>query len=209
MGAAQLFGLTGGVACGKSAVARLFRDEGLDVIDADHVARDVVEPGSEGLAAVVRAFGETILKPSGELDRKALGAQVFSDDAKRGELNAILHPRIAAATLLRAEALGNHGVRLACYEAALIVENGMADAFRPLVVVAASHPVQLARLRARDGLAAREAEARISAQCSLEEKLAVADYVIDNDGDLQQLATRAREVLKQVRAAHPQGTAGV
>lgn len=202
-----MFGLTGGVACGKSAVARHFRDEGLDVIDADQVARDVVVPGSEGLAAVVRAFGERILKPSGELDRKALGAQVFSDHAKRGELNAILHPRIAAATLVRAEALGNHGVGLACYEAALIVENGMADAFRPLVVVAASHTVQLARLRARDGLTARDAEARISAQCSLEDKLAVADYVIDNDGDRLKLAARAREIVKLVRAAHQRGLA--
>lgn len=198
----RLFGLTGGVASGKSTVAARFRERGVEVIDADQVAREVVEPGTEGLAAVVAAFGEGVLDADGRLDRAALGRVVFADPAERRRLEAILHPRIAAQTRAHAETLAAAGVRLACYEAALLVENGLADAFRPLVVVAAPRALQLARLAARDGLEATEAEARLAAQRPLEDKVAVADHVIDNASDREALVVRADAVLDAIVAAH-------
>jgi dephospho-CoA kinase len=195
-----LFGLTGGVASGKSTVAALFRARGVPVIDADEVAREVVVPGSDGLAEVVRVFGSEVLAESGSLDRARLASLVFGDPQKRARLNAILHPRIGARTAERAAELASRGEPIACYEAALLVENGLADAFRPLVVVAASPSVQLARSMARDSVAAPDAQARIDAQLPLAEKIAVADYVIDNTGQLADLERRADEVLSAIRA---------
>jgi dephospho-CoA kinase len=195
----RLFGLTGGVASGKSTVAARFRERGLDVIDADAVAREVVELGTEGLAAVVAAFGREVLQSDGTLDRKALGAKVFGDESARLRLNAILHPRIAAATMERAQQLAARGISLACYEAALLVENGLADSFRPLVVVAVSRPQQIERLMRRDGSSREDAVARLDAQLPLERKVAVADYVIDNDGGRESLLAQADDVLAAIR----------
>lgn len=194
----HLFGLTGGIASGKSAVGKLLRARGVPVIDADLLAREVVLPGSEGLVEVVRAFGPAVLDDAGALDRKRLAARVFGDEAERRRLNGILHPRIAALTLERRAALEAEGHPLACYEAALIVENGMADAFRPLVVVAAPEEVQVARATARDGTTADEARARVRAQTPLAEKVKVADFVIDNDASLDALRRRTDEVLAEV-----------
>lgn len=196
-----LFGLTGGIASGKSTVAERFRAQGLDVIDADQVARDVVAPGSDGLQAVVKAFGEAIVQPDGSLDRKALRSVVFSDERARKTLNSILHPRIGAETQKRAAALREAGVSLACYEAALLVENGLADAFRPLVVVALPPELQRERLAARDGMTLDKADAIIAAQMPLADKVALADHVIDNTGDLDALHRRADEVLAEIRGA--------
>jgi dephospho-CoA kinase len=197
-----LFGLTGGVASGKSTVAARFVAGGLDVIDADRLARELVEPGRPALADVVAAFGGDMLLADGALDRKKLGALVFADAEARARLNAILHPAIAAETRSRAAALAGRGVRLACYEAALLVENGLAHAFRPLVVVAASLEVQRARLCARDGIDAAEADRRLAAQLPLAEKTRVADYVLDNDGSREALEARADALLRELRARH-------
>lgn len=191
-----VFGLTGGIASGKSAVARVFREEGVPVIDADEVAREVVARGSPGLAQVVDAFGVEVLTPEGDLDRKRVAAIVFNDDTKRATLNAILHPAIAAAS---AEHFAKHTATLVCYDAALIVERGLADGFRPLVVVASPAALQRERLILRDGLSAVEADARLAAQAPVEAKIAAADVVIDNDRDLETLAARAREALVEVR----------
>ena len=133
----RVFGLTGGIASGKSAVAARFAQRGLPVVDADAVAREVVEPGTDGLAAVVEAFGREVLAADGSLDRKRLAASVFGDPKKVARLNAITHPRIAALSAKKMSDLGARGEPLACYEAALLVENGLAEAFRPLVVVSA------------------------------------------------------------------------
>lgn len=195
-----LFGLTGGVASGKSTVARRFAERGLDVIDADQVARDVVEPGTDGLAEVVQAFGEGVLTADGRLDRPALGKVVFGDAEARRRLEGILHPRIALETRRRAADLAEAGKTLACYEAALLVENRMQDVFRPLVVVSLPPELQRARLMARDGASQEEAQRRIDAQLPLAEKVAVADHVIDNVGDLDALRARADEVLDAIRA---------
>lgn len=195
------FGLTGGIACGKSTVARAIRAEGVPVVDADVVAREVVAPGSAGLADIVARFGPAALDASGELDRKKLGAIVFSDPDARAALNAITHPRIAARTIaLRAE-LEAAGHDVACYEAALLVENGIADAFRPLVVVALEPAEQRARLMSRDGLTAAEADARLASQLPLERKIALADHVVWNDGPESAVVDKVRPILAAIRSA--------
>ena len=199
--ALSLFGLTGGVASGKSSVARRFATSGLPVIDADQVARDVVAVGTAGLNAVVEAFGPDVLDESGGLDRAKLRTIVFAEPAKRALLNGILHPRIAAETQRRAAELAATGVELACYEAALLVENGLADAFRPLVVVAVPVDVQRDRLMARDGVTLEQAEAMIASQMPVDDKVALADHVIDNTGDEAALAARADAVLASIREA--------
>jgi dephospho-CoA kinase len=196
----HLFGLTGGIASGKSAVAARLRSLGVPIIDADALARDAVAVGSPGLAAVVEAFGADVLLPDGTLDRKKVAAIVFADDAKRKVLNGIVHPRVTMLTMEHAARLRDAGEPLGCYEAALIVENGVADAFRPLVVVAAPEDVQVARACARDRATPDEARARIRAQMSLAEKTKVADYVIHNDGTLEDLEKKTDEVLAAVCA---------
>lgn len=196
----HVFGLTGGIASGKSAVAARFRERGLAVLDADRIAREVVEPGTPGLAALVARFGDGVLAADGTLDRKKLGAIVFADDGARAALNAIVHPRIAARTAELRAALEAEGHPLACYEAALLVENGLAAAFQPLVLVAAPDHVQLARIQRRDGLDEAAARLRLAAQASLDAKRAVAAYVIENDSSLQALRDAADAVLDRITA---------
>ena len=195
-----VFGLTGGLASGKSTVAARFRALGVPVIDADHIAREVVAPGSEGLGAIVEDFGEGVLLPDGSLDRARLGDLVFAAPEKRRALNAILHPRIAARSAQHIAALDAAGEKLACYEAALLVENNLADAFRPLVVVTVPFDVQLARATVRDGSTDEQARARIAAQLPLANKIVAADYVIDNSGEVSTTERRADEVLAAIRA---------
>jgi dephospho-CoA kinase len=194
----HLFGLTGGIASGKSTAAARLRVRGVPVIDADELAREVVAPGTGGLREIVETFGPGVLDASGALDRKALARIAFADDAARARLNAITHPRITALTFERSAELARVGQPLACYEAALIVENGAADAFRPLVVVACPEEVQLARVRARDAASAADALARIRAQKPLGEKVAVADFVIDTSGTLEASARRTDDVLAAI-----------
>lgn len=194
----HLFGLTGGIASGKSAVAKRLHARGVPVIDADQLARDAVAKGSLGLTQLVNTFGAEMLAPDGSLDRKRLAAEVFTDDAKRKALNAIVHPIVTMLTFKRAAVLRDEGHALACYEAALIVENGVADAFRPLVVVAAPEELQIARACARDAAAEAEIRARIRAQVPLADKVKVADFVIENTGSLADLERRTDEVLEAI-----------
>jgi dephospho-CoA kinase len=193
-----LFGLTGGLASGKSTVAARWKARGLAIIDADEMARDVVAPGTPGLAEIVAAFGSEVLEASGALDRKKLAAMVFADADARKKLELITHPRIAAAMLKRAGELEAVDEPLGCYEAALLVERGFADLCRPLVVVAADERTQIARAMTRDKLAESEVRARLKAQLPLSAKIAAADYVIDNSGDLQALIGKADEVLDAI-----------
>ncbi|MDI1478796.1 dephospho-CoA kinase [Polyangium sp. y55x31] len=194
------FGLTGGIACGKSTVAARFREQGVQVIDADVVARQAVAPGTSGLMEIVKLFGEGVLRGDGTLDRAKLGTIVFGDEEKRRALNRILHPRIGARTMMLAQELAQRGEPLACYEATLLVENGMQDAFRPLVVVTAPEAVQVARTMARDGIDEKSALARIRAQMPVAEKVKVADHVIDTSGTMEETIRRADEVLAAIRA---------
>jgi dephospho-CoA kinase len=191
----HLFGLTGGIASGKSAVAARLRQCKVPVIDADELSRRAVDPGTDGLARIVGAFGAGVLLPDGSLDRKKLGREVFGDEEKRRTLNGIVHPRVTALTMEASAVLAAAGEPLACYEAALLVENGVADAFRPLVVVAAPEDVQVARAAARDGSTAEDARLRVRSQMPLAQKIAAADFVIDNVGSLEELHRRTDEVL--------------
>lgn len=193
-----LFGLTGGFASGKSSVAARWRERGLPIIDADDIAREVLAAGTSGLGEVVQSFGPTVLQPDGALDRKRLASLVFGDPEARRKLEAITHPRIVAATLQRASDLEAQNEAIGCYEASLLVERGLADFFRPLVLVASGEKEQIARARARDHLSEGEARARIEAQLPLKDKLAAADYVIENDRSVAVLIKRADDVLDAI-----------
>ncbi len=197
----RVIGLTGGIGSGKSAVARMFRDLGAEVIDADQVARDVVEPGQPALADLVAAFGPGILGPDGRLDRKRLGERVFADADARKRLNAITHPRIGAETARRIQALGAQGASVVIYEAALLVENGLHAGLGGLVVVSAPEETQIARVVARDGLSEAEARARMAAQLPLAAKIAAATHVIDNSGPLEHTRRQVEQAWKHIRGS--------
>jgi dephospho-CoA kinase len=192
-------GLTGGVASGKSTVGEIFTALGATVIDADVLAREVVAPGTDGLAEVVKAFGEDVLTASGELDRAKMGEIVFADQAKRKTLESIIHPRVRErGAELEKAARGP----IVIHEIPLLVETGQATAFDALVVVDVPVEVQVERLVKDRGLTPEEAEARIAAQATREERLAVANYIIDNSGTPEQLRVRVAEVYAGLQASH-------
>ena len=189
--------LTGGIASGKSAVADLLAAKGAVLVDSDVLAREVVAPGTPGLAAVVDRFGEGILRPDGALDRPALGAIVFADPDARADLEAITHPRIRArAGELRAEAPAGAVV---IDVIPLLVEGDLSGRFDEVIVVDVPEEVQVERLRRRDGFTRDEAMARLAAQASREDRLAVADHVIDNSGDTDALAEQVDRLWDALR----------
>ena len=193
-----MIGLTGGIASGKSTVARLLRERGAAVVDADLLARQVVEPGQPALAELISRFGPQIVTPDGQLDRKRLGAIAFSDPAARADLGRITHPRIAAASAAAIATWADAGAGVVFYEAALLVENRAHLGLAGLIVVSATPEVQHARLVARDGLTPDEATARIVAQAPLADKLAVATWVLENDGEEAALAAGVERVVTDV-----------
>jgi dephospho-CoA kinase len=187
-------GLTGGVGSGKSTVSAMLADLGAVVIDADLLAREVVAPGSDGLTAVVEAFGPTVLTATGELDRPALGAVVFADEAARRRLEAIIHPLVRARgaeleAAAPAEAVVVHDIPL-------LAETGQADAFDAVVVVDVPVEVQMERMVRLRGMSPQEAQSRVAAQATREQRRAVATYVIDNTGTLEDLRDRVAEVFE-------------
>lgn len=192
--AAPTVGLTGGIACGKSTVARLFAELGVPVVDADRVAREVVRKGTGGYDAVVAAFGTDVVGADGEIDRARLGTLVFGSPELRARLNAITHPRIAAESASQIARLSETGVPYVLYEAALLVENGIHKLLPALVVVTVPETVQVQRLVARDGITDAEARARIAAQMKGEEKAKAATHVIENVGTIAELRERVRAV---------------
>ncbi|MCB9428507.1 MAG: dephospho-CoA kinase [Actinobacteria bacterium] len=177
-------GLTGGIGSGKSTVSAMLADLGAHVIDADAIAREVVAPGTEGLAALVEAFGPDILAPGGSLNRAALADKAFADEAARERLNAITHPRIAARTADLMRNIPDDAVLV--HDVPLLVEVGLQDAYDMVLVVDAPDEVRVQRLRER-GLDEPDARARIAAQATREQRLAVADVVLDNSGSLDDL----------------------
>lgn len=178
-------GLTGGIGAGKGEVARRLAGHGALVIDADQVAREVVAPGTPGLAEIVAAFGSGVLQPDGSLDRQLLGEIVFSDDALRGRLNAIVHPRVGERMREIGEAAGQPEIMV--HEIPLLAENGLAAAFDVVVVVDVPPQVQVERLVSIRGMTSAHALARMSAQATREQRLAVATLVVDNSGTLDDL----------------------
>jgi dephospho-CoA kinase len=191
--------LTGGVAAGKSTVSSLLRDLGAVVIDSDELAREVVEPGTPGLEAVVAAFGPSVLADDGRLDRAALGAVVFADEGRRRELEGLLHPLIRrrAAAL---EAAAGEGA-LVVHDIPLLVESGQAGAFDAVVVVDVPVETQVDRMVRERGWSETDARARIAAQAGREERLAVATHVVDNTGTRDDLRDRVTEVVEALRSS--------
>lgn len=198
--AGHYFGLTGGVASGKSTVARLFEALGARIIDADRIGHDLLRPSSAPYEEVVRRFGSEVVKAAGEIDRRRLGAKVFADAEARRDLNAILHPRI----IERVEALAAEyhaaDVRaVILVDAALIYEAGIGGRFRKMIVAWCRPEQQVERLMAKAGLSRTEAERRIAAQMPAEEKRRRADYVIDTSGSLEETREQVRWVYAELK----------
>jgi dephospho-CoA kinase len=197
-GGLVIVGLTGGVGSGKSTVARRLAEHGAVVIDADAIAREVVEPGTPGFVAVVERFGDSVVGADGRLDRPALAALVFRDEDQRAALNAIVHPLVGQRTAeLRAAA--PEGV-LVVYDVPLLVESNMAAGFDVVVVVQAGVDARVARLAGR-GMSEQDARERMAVQASDEQRRAVADEVIVNDGTLDELNARVDGLWERLREA--------
>lgn len=194
-------GLTGGIGAGKSEVSRLLAEQGAVIIDADRIAREVVEPGTPGLAAVVAEFGEEFLAPDGTLDRPKLGAAVFADTERLAALNAIVHPLVGERSAELERAASEDAVVV--HDVPLLAENGLAPLYDEVVVVEASPETQLDRLVRLRGMEEGEARARMAAQATREERLAVADIVIDNDVPLEELKTQVRKVWEDWQQRRP------
>jgi len=196
----HVIGLTGGIASGKSTVAKLLAARGAAVVDADVLARQIVEPGQPALGELVARFGAAILTADGRLDRKQLGAIAFADPAARADLERITHPRIAAASAAAIATWADAGANIVFYEAALLVERRSQSSLAGLVVVAVEPAVQHARLIDRDRLSPEDAHARIAAQASLADKRAAATWVIENTGELAALDAEVSRVVADIEA---------
>ena len=191
-------GLTGGVASGKSTVSAILAELGAVVIDADQLAREVVAPGTEGLAEVVAAFGEDVLTAEGELDRPAMGAIVFADPEKRRVLESIIHPRVRARAA-EIEAAAPPGA-VVVHDIPLLAETGQGNGFDAVVVVDVPAEVQVERMTGIRGMTREDAQARIGAQATREQRRAIATYVIENTGSLEDLRTEVERVLDELAA---------
>ncbi|WP_326780043.1 dephospho-CoA kinase [Streptomyces longwoodensis] len=201
-------GLTGGIGAGKSEVSRLLVECGAVLIDADRIAREVVEPGTPGLAAVVEAFGEDVLTAEGRLDRPKLGSVVFADPEKLALLNSIVHPLVGVRSRALEEGAPEDAVVV--HDVPLLTENGLAPLYDLVVVVDARPETQLDRLVRLRGMSEEDARARMAAQATREQRRAIADIVVDNDVPLPDLHRRVREVWADLvrRARGARGTAG-
>ncbi|MEV5519858.1 dephospho-CoA kinase [Streptomyces pseudogriseolus] len=199
-------GLTGGIGAGKSEVSRLLVECGAVLIDADRIAREVVEPGTPGLAAVVQAFGEEILAEDGSLDRPRLGALVFGDPEKLATLNSIVHPLVGARSRELEKAAPEDAVVV--HDVPLLTENGLAPLYDVVIVVDVSTRTQLDRLVRLRGMSETDARARMAAQATREQRRAIADVVIDNDVPLDALERRVKgvwaDLVRRAREPRPE-----
>jgi dephospho-CoA kinase len=202
-----IFGLTGGIGSGKSTVAKRLRGRGVPVVDADQLARAVIEPGSAALAAILEAFGRDTQLADGSLDRAKIGARVFAHESDRRRLNAIVHPAVRQAAHEEFERLAKLGEPLCGYEVPLLFEVGLEHELSPILVVDAPLAQRLPRIMRRDGLSEQDARARVAAQMPLAEKARRADYVIENAGTEQELmraTDRAFDALCAAARIDPQ-----
>jgi dephospho-CoA kinase len=192
-------GLTGGIGSGKSAAAQRLAALGAVVIDSDTIAREVVAPGTDGLTAVVEAFGPEILRADGSLDREKLGAVVFADPQARAQLNTIVHPRVREQTAAQFAAAGEADpAAIVVNDVPLLVEGGLQALYDVVIVVDVPVEIQVERLIAIRGMTESGARARITAQASREQRLAVADHVIDNRGSLDDLGREVDRVWQDL-----------
>jgi len=197
----QLIGLTGGIASGKSVVAARLAEHGAIVVDADRVAREVVEPGTPALARIAQEFGDGVIASDGSLDRAALGALIFSEPEKRAALNAITHPAVGVRSKeLFAAAAAADPNAIVVYDVPLLVDAGRADEFDMIVVVNASTETRVSRMMQLRGMTRDEAMHRINSQATDTERLAIADVVIDANGTLAQTLEQADALWEKLSA---------
>jgi dephospho-CoA kinase len=194
-----VFGLTGGIGSGKSTVCRLLQDLGITVVLADDVGRQVVAKGSAGLAAIVAAFGPEVLDSGGALKRSKLGALVFGDAAKRRQLENIMHPLVKQHSQAIFAELTRQGVPIIVYESALLFETQRQHEMQGTIVVTASEAQRVARVQQRDGCTEAAVRARMQAQMDEAEKRRLADYILDNNGALQDLRRQVQELVAKLR----------
>jgi dephospho-CoA kinase len=195
-----IVGLTGGVASGKTAVSQVFKKGGAYIIDADQIARELVQPHKPAWNELIRAFGQEILREDGSIHRKKLADKVFSDPKQRKLLNQILHPRIKEEMDRRTEEIGQKDPEaIVVIDAPLIVELGSHREMDKLIVVTTTQTQQIERLKDRDGTSPKEALRIVSSQMPMEEKLKFADYVIQNEGSLEETKKRAKEIFKDLK----------
>jgi dephospho-CoA kinase len=196
----KLVGLTGGIASGKSTVAKILERLGAAVINADALSREVVEPRKEAWREIIDAFGAGILQPDQTLDRQKLRTVIFNDRDGRKKLEAIIHPRVRALAEERIREHAVAGYSIIVYEVPLLFEGNLHEWLRPVILVACDVDTQRTRLQERDQLTQTEAQKHIDAQMSLEEKRRLADYVIENVGSLADLEQQVRTVLEKIKA---------
>jgi dephospho-CoA kinase len=191
-------GLTGGIACGKSLVRMRLEERGFPTLDADEVVHRLLGPGSEATREIRARFGETVIGPDGAVDRKALGAIVFSDSRERDKLNEIVHPRVWAEIARFFGEAATAGARLAVVDAALMVETGSYETYDRLIVVHCRPEQQVERLMKRDGLSREQAEKRIAAQMPIEEKRGYGDFLVDTSGSLSETEERIEGLVEEL-----------
>ena len=194
----KLVGLTGGIASGKSAVARILERLGAAVINADDLSREVVEPGKVAWQEIIDAFGAGVLQPDQTLDRQKLRAVIFNDRDGRKKLEAIIHPRVRALAEERIRERAVAGYAIIVYEVPLLFEVKLHEWLRPVILVACDLDTQRRRLQERDHLTQTEAQKHIDAQMSLAEKRRLADYVIENNGSLEELENQVKAILDKI-----------
>jgi len=195
-----IVGLTGGVASGKTAVSQILREEGAYLIDADWIARELVQPHMAAWNELIRVFGKEILQGDGSIHRKRLAAKVFSDPEQRNLLNQILHPRIKAEMDRRVKEIGRRDPdAIVVIDAALLIELKNHREMDKVIVVTSTEKQQIERLKKRDGVEQEEAQKILSSQMPLEEKLKVADFVIRNEGSFEETKKRVKEVFQELK----------
>jgi dephospho-CoA kinase len=195
-----IVGLTGGVASGKTAVSQVFKEEGAYIIDADQIARELVQPHQLAWNELIRAFGQEILQEDGSIHRKKLADKVFADPKERKLLNQVLHPRIKEEMDRRTREIGQKDSEaIVVIDAALLVELGDHQGMDRVIVVTSTERQQIQRLKDRDGADQEEARKILSSQMAPEEKLKVADFVIRNEGSLDEVRRRAKEVFQELK----------
>lgn len=193
----MIIGLTGSIASGKSTVSNMLSEKGLPIVDADLIARQVVEPGTAVMQQIEEAFGKDVIHPDGTLNREQLGAIIFDNAEKRDRLNNIMHPAIRAEMLRQKEAYIKAGEKTVIMDIPLLFESNLQSYVEKIIVVAVTPPVQKERLMKRNGLTDEEATARISSQIPVAEKVEVADAVIDNDGTIEETRKQLLLLMKE------------
>jgi len=195
----KLVGLTGGIASGKSTVAEILKRQGAAIINADILAREVVEPDRQAWTEIVNTFGTAVLQPDRALDRQKLRAIIFDDPDARKKLESIIHPQVRALAEQRIREHAAAGYAVIVYEVPLLFEGNLQEWLRPVILVACDVDTQRKRLQSRDNLSAVQAQKHIEAQMSLEEKRRLADYVIENNGSLEDLERQVQAVLEKIK----------